>query len=138
MIISSTIIKPKNLFSDPLPVDKMDIIQGGDGPVQLQLLFRNCSLYGISKGQISSVKGFVEDFNGKQVEIKGMIPRVELIGAYKINGKILILPIKGQGRSNSTLVNLRFVINFRMQSVMKDDGEYMEIDKFKVKINPSR
>lgn len=116
----------------------MDIVQGGNGPVQMQLLFRNCSLHGISKGKISTIKGFEENFDGKNAEISGLVPKVELLGNYKINGQILILPIKGHGRTNCTLMNLRYHLMFKMKSVLKNGKEYMEIEKLKIKINPSR
>lgn len=32
-----------------------------------------------------------------------ILPHAEIVGDYEMNGKILILPIKGQGKANITL-----------------------------------
>lgn len=46
--------------------------------------------------------GFNEKLNGKyEIRLKG--PRAELVGPYRVNGRILILPIQGDGISNITV-----------------------------------
>jgi Haemolymph juvenile hormone binding protein (JHBP) len=35
------------------------------------------------------------------------IPRVSLLGKYNVNGKVLVLPIKGNGDMNVTLGGFR-------------------------------
>lgn len=43
------------------------------------------------------------------LHIKSFLPHVEIIGKYDINGKILILPIQGQGNCNITLGNIKIL-----------------------------
>lgn len=54
--------------------------------------------------------GFTDEIEGKYVvKLKG--PVLRLVGKYKINGNILILPIQGVGDSNisiSKLIHFRF------------------------------
>lgn len=47
-------------------------------------------------------RGFDENIEGKY-EIRARGPKVSLLGPYKISGKILILPIQGEGQSNITI-----------------------------------
>lgn len=52
------------------------------------------------RGFSQNVKKFVLDAN---------IPQLQLIGDYKINGQILVLPIQGEGYSNLTLGKYVFI-----------------------------
>lgn len=40
------------------------------------------------------------------MEMAVLVPVASLVGGYKINGKVLILPIQGEGKSNMTMGNL--------------------------------
>lgn len=43
-------------------------------------------------------------------EVSFLFSRVSLVGDYVINGKVLILPISGTGKSNITMCKL-FIMN---------------------------
>lgn len=51
-------------------------------------------------------RGFQKDPRGSKIEVEGFLPKITLIGDYKIQGKVLILPIQGNGKSNLTLGKL--------------------------------
>lgn len=51
---------------------------------------------------IVSFRGFDENIEGKY-ELRAKGPQVSLLGPYTIAGKILILPIQGEGQSNITI-----------------------------------
>lgn len=44
--------------------------------------------------------------NPTKMEMNMLVPVASLIGGYKINGKVLILPIQGEGASNMTMGKL--------------------------------
>lgn len=46
--------------------------------------------------------GFQKDPTGKYL-LSGKMPVLYLIGQYKISGRVLVLPIQGNGQSNITL-----------------------------------
>lgn len=50
--------------------------------------------------------GFGSDPKTSKYELHARIPRLEMIAKYKIDGKVLILPIRGAGASNLTLGKL--------------------------------
>lgn len=89
---------------DPLFIEQMSIIpQGGSSQVKLNIDLKNANMYGISKGAYYKVNGFKKDPEGNKLEIKIKIPLFQIIGTYKANGQILILPIQGNGQANITL-----------------------------------
>jgi len=120
---------------EPLIIDKLDIVQGGQSPVNIVLNFRNIALTGVSNGKIKSVKGFDPDFDGKKMEIKAKFDgSVTLAGNYKISGRVLILPIQGNGKCNLTLNNFDFTIKFLPKAVEKNGKIHMQVNKAKASI----
>ncbi|XP_065156975.1 protein takeout-like [Atheta coriaria] len=75
------------------------------------------------------------------LHIKSFLPHVEIIGKYDINGKILILPIQGQGNCNITLVDFdvdyiaKLVVEERKgkkyYQVAADDNTTLKINNIK-------
>lgn len=65
-------------------------------------------------------------------------PQVALIGDYSISGRILILPIQGEGKCNLTLDNMDFTIKWTGKTVTKNGKEYLQTDKFKFSFETSR
>lgn len=123
---------------DPLKIDKMDIVQGGQSPVNIVLNFKNINLLGFSNCYLKGVTGFTKDFHKKKMEMKAFIPLINLIGDYKIAGRMLILPIQGNGKTNITLVNTNAILRFIPKSVIKDGNEYFQIDRIKLRLLTSR
>lgn len=123
---------------DPLLIDTMDIVQSGGGPVTMVVNFRNLHLHGLADAHIDSVSGFGEDFNGKIMEIKGVVPSGQLLGDYKIVGRLLLLPIRGEGKANVTLDRTGTVIRFKAKEVIKNEKRYLYADKVKMRIEPTR
>lgn len=123
---------------DPLKIDKMDVIQGENSPVNIELNFQNVDLLGLSQTLIKSVTGFQKDFNRKKVEVRGFIPTINFIGGYKISGRILVLPITGVGQSNITLSRTECVVRFLPKSIIKNGKEYMHVERLKLKLATSR
>jgi hypothetical protein len=85
---------------DPLHLDKVEIIQGKDGPIHLAINVKNANLFGISKAKCYYAAGFTE--NPKDMTFKAKIPKLTFLGDYKGNGQILIIPFRGSGKINVT------------------------------------
>lgn len=84
--------------------------------VNINLFFKNLNVIGVSKGKVEHLK-ISNHSSNKNVEFdfKVHFPRVELIGDYTVNGKILLLPITGSGKCNITggeTFNERFYVIF--------------------------
>lgn len=85
----------------------MDLEQGGQSPVNIKLNFRNITFVGLSNAEVYKVSGFHQNPQGDKLDIRFKTPKITIAGPYKINGKVLILPIQGDGLCNLTLGNLR-------------------------------
>lgn len=133
-------VRAMNLLPiDPLPIDKMDIVQGGNSPVNIILNFKRAKFSGSSGATVKSVKGFDRDVNGKKIEIVANFPTASLYGDYKIGGRVLVLPIQGQGQANLTLTNFDFAIRFLPKLVTRGGQQYLSMEKAKSNIiNPAR
>lgn len=81
-------IPESNLMTiDPIFVEKVNIIQGEESPVNVKLEFRKLNIIGLKHTKVESVKGFKKNFEGVLNEFRVFIPRLELVGEYTINGR---------------------------------------------------
>ncbi|KAH8267646.1 hypothetical protein KR018_012369 [Drosophila ironensis] len=120
---------------DPLHVDRMEINQGGNSPVGINLTFTDNMIHGLKNMRFVKVKGFGKDLAGPH-ELKAVMKSVSLVGRYSINGKVLILPISGNGQSNITLTNVRAILGFSGKPMEKNGETYMDITDFKLSMKP--
>uniref|UniRef100_A0A182XX17 Uncharacterized protein n=1 Tax=Anopheles stephensi TaxID=30069 RepID=A0A182XX17_ANOST len=120
---------------DPLRIDKMDIVQG-DGPINIVLNFKKVDLLGFQHAQIKKASGFTS--NPTKMDLNLLVPVATLVGGYRINGKVLILPIQGEGASNMTMVNCDISLKWTGKLVDKNGKQFYQVDKFKVHFDTSR
>uniref|UniRef100_A0A336M7R2 CSON013083 protein n=1 Tax=Culicoides sonorensis TaxID=179676 RepID=A0A336M7R2_CULSO len=123
---------------EPLHIDKVDISQGGNSPIQITLNFRDQDLYGISSAEVTKVVGFEKDPRTSKFEIEAKVPKLSLSGKYKVNGQVLVLPIQGRGRSNLTIENVVLRIKFKPKVIEKNGKNYIQTDKFKLTFDTTR
>lgn len=86
---------------EPLRINKLEIVQP-DGPVTLKLYFKNLDLHGLSKARITKASGFEKTFTKAKIEVGVDFPSMRLEGPYKIDGRVQVLPVQGQGMANMT------------------------------------
>lgn len=122
--------------TDPLKIEKMDIVQGGDGPINIVLNFKNVDLTGLSRSTVKKATGFTE--NPTKMELAVLVPVATLVGGYKINGKVLILPIQGEGRSNMTMENCHIQLKWTGKLVEKSGKQFYQLDKLKATFDTTR
>lgn len=87
---------------DPLKIEKMNIEQGGNGPVNLKINLRNIKLGGLSDIKFSKIDGFRKDYDKARMELRFKYPVLSIEGPYKLDGKVLVLPVQGDGMANLT------------------------------------
>lgn len=71
-------------------------------------------------------------------EIYAKIPQLTLEGDYKINGRVLVLPIVGQGRSSMKFDDFDIGIKYKPKIMIKNGKEYIQTDKFKLEFDTSK
>jgi hypothetical protein len=57
----------------------------------------------LKRSTIASRRSFRFDFANKMFEVAGVVPELEMMGPYKLDGKILLLPVQGEGDSVARL-----------------------------------
>lgn len=57
-------------------------------------------------------------------------------GDYKIDGRVLLLPIQGAGRSVLHFEDVNIVIKFIPHVTVKDNKYYIQTEKFKIDYDP--
>ncbi|XP_049286339.1 uncharacterized protein LOC125765363 [Anopheles funestus] len=120
---------------DPLRIDKMDIVQG-DGPINIVLNFKKVDLTGFQHAQIKKANGFTS--NPTKMDLNLVVPVASLVGGYRINGKVLILPIQGEGSSNMTMADCDISLKWTGKLVDRNGKQFYQVDKFKVHFDTSR
>lgn len=58
-------------------------------------------------------RGFEKDPKLSKFELYGHLPRLSIIGDYKITGSVLIIPIVGNGLMNITLGKQKILLNIK-------------------------
>ena len=74
----------------------MRVIQDS-GPVEIEATMTDFAIQGFSKGKFYKFKGFEKNL----LEIGLLAPSGVFKGPYKINGKILIIPVTGEGTTDT-------------------------------------
>lgn len=70
--------------------------------------------------------------------MKLTFPRLELIGPYSMDGRVLILPVQGKGASNLTLIDSECTIKFSGKPIDKNGKVYMQTDNLKFTLQPGK
>lgn len=84
------------------------VIDQGSPSIALKQSFKNAEIRHLSN---SVIKKLSIDFNKKTLKGESITPKMEFYGDYKMDGKILFLPITGKGKANVTFVELK--VNFK-------------------------
>lgn len=71
-------------------------------------------------------------------EIYAKLPLVTLEGDYKINGRVLILPIQGVGKSQLNFDNVEIGIKYKPRIIVKNGKEYIQTEKFKLEFETAK
>lgn len=85
----------------------MNLLQGADSKVNIALYFNDIDLFGLSKAKVYKASGFNEISKLNTIDIRFSTPQLMIVGPYKANGRILVLPIKGNGTSHIILGEFR-------------------------------
>jgi hypothetical protein len=81
----------------------MSIVQGENSRVNIALYFTNIDMFGLSKARAYKASGFnrIEDLD--TIDIRFKTPSLMVKGPYRASGRILLLPLKGEGLTTMIL-----------------------------------
>jgi len=126
---------PLGIYSvDPLEILAIDIDQG-TGPVSINLKFRNLKIYGFKNARVSNLK---VDLSIPKITAKAKFGKIMLKGKYIIDGKVLILPIKGDGDTVLTLDDVTADVEIVGKDFKRDGKIFVKITKFGFKLDTKK
>ncbi|XP_014287382.1 protein takeout [Halyomorpha halys] len=117
---------------DPLRINKIGLSKGR-GPVSMELSLEDADVHGISMLQVKDTKT-----DWKTMNVKVTVPKIVVLSNYKVDGKVLILPITGQGKGNLTLDDLSLNIESKWNRIKKGNTEYFNMESLTVPLEPKR
>ncbi|CAB3377965.1 Hypothetical predicted protein [Cloeon dipterum] len=116
---------------DPLKVPQVVIDQRGNGPVGLKLTFVNSEHVGVSGLAPHSVKVVPERM---YFEINSTLPKYRIIGDYEVEGRILLLPLIGNGPSDFTMNNIQLNWIFFGKPEVRNNKTYCKLTDCKIRM----
>ncbi|KAK1120375.1 hypothetical protein K0M31_012356 [Melipona bicolor] len=113
---------------EPLILKELVATAGGN----IKLKLTNVIIHGASDFSLTKLKAnletltFVADLD---------LPRLSLKGNYDVNGRIILLHIRGNGPMEGNVTNSKGFVKIQMKEYKKEDGEsYLKVAEIKTKI----
>ncbi|KAK9300029.1 hypothetical protein QLX08_007146 [Tetragonisca angustula] len=121
---------------EPLLVDSVKI-GGSQGSVNLKQEYKNIKLYGLTK-DLEIHNHHLELDNGCLLTSDSFNPQVDFVADYRLDGKVLLLPVKGSGKSNVTMYGLKSHNELACEKYEKNGETYLKIKKYSVTFSPDK
>ncbi|CRK96492.1 CLUMA_CG009874, isoform A [Clunio marinus] len=128
------------MFNVP-PIDPYHIVQidadhaKGNPNFNLRSAFVNLDVLDLSKMHISRVATKFDKKFGLKFEV--LIKETTFVGNYTMNGKMVVLPIEGGGRTKILLKNTKGLFDLRGDFYEEKGETYIKVTKFKFHLEPN-
>lgn len=124
-----------------LSIDPLDPYKMPDfsikNPIGLSAKLTNINSTGLSKTLLQNLRVNIKQHH---FEISVVIPYLRLIGNYELTGKLVNLPVKADGHSDSSLVDLQCTITIQGEPYKNgsDNTPYMKVKRVTTVINNAK
>lgn len=99
----------------------------------IRVTAKDVYVYGASDFTVTKIKFDLENL---RFNLDVSLPNIFIQGLYNIDGKVLLLPIRGQGPMNGNFTNCKGAVKLQTQIRKSPTGEnFIEIVEFKMKIS---
>ncbi|XP_012263654.3 protein takeout-like [Athalia rosae] len=116
---------------EPLHVPQVEIKQGA-GPVSIKSTYNDIEVRGATDFLLKSVK---IDLDKERTRLKLFLPRLEMTSAYTMEGKILMLPIAGEGKAWGNYTDINAVVTTQGEKYEMNKETYFRVTDFYVDFN---
>ncbi|GFG40539.1 hypothetical protein Cfor_02403 [Coptotermes formosanus] len=117
---------------DPLEVTNINIQDGVGRPVKMNLDLVNAKLHGVTQCHIKSVRA---DLGKRSIGFDANVPFTTIDADYIMDGKFLVLPLKGKGKCSMNLTDYDIFVKMRAEPLVKDETVYWDIKEFYLHID---
>lgn len=118
----------------PLEVEEIEVGEGPAGGIGLQMTCKKCKFYGIETSKLEAIHF---DLQKKTIHLEVTNPKIEIVGKYTAAGKVLVLPITGNGDANISLENVKLKYDVYYELIKKNGKEHMKLKNPKLEIDTS-
>nr|CAH7712250.1 unnamed protein product [Callosobruchus chinensis] len=119
---------------DPLDIPEL-VIGEGKGTVHVTQHFKNLQLHGLTGSKVLSAS---VDFKEKKLYARSITPYLRLQGHYTMAGKILLLPIVGDGECNITLINTKINHTLTAEEKIKKGKVFWTFKDYTITLTPEK
>ncbi|KAB0791249.1 hypothetical protein PPYR_03049 [Photinus pyralis] len=113
------------------------VLKEGTGAVHVVQKFTNLNIHKLTK---SSITGFSSTLTKTQLSFTLNItaPEYVLEADYDFNGRLLVLPVVGVGKSKVNLYNVNTKLELGGEYVSRNGQQYFDVKSFDVKLAPGK
>ncbi|KAJ1530862.1 hypothetical protein ONE63_005705 [Megalurothrips usitatus] len=120
---------------EPLLIQELTISQGGDGPISLALTFRDFATTDLTTARMLSAS---IDLDKMTLDAETFVGRCVATGQYSAKGRVLVLPVSGNGTSRVVLYNTTSQWHADGKRVTKNGKDYLEVTSASIVLNPKK
>ncbi|KAF2900821.1 hypothetical protein ILUMI_05360 [Ignelater luminosus] len=120
------------------PLDIPSITVGeGKGAVHVIQNFNDVKIYGIPLAVLDKVDAKLTD-TSVAIDISATLKEVKIEAKYDFNGRILLLPIVGNGNSAVQFENVKAQVHFGCKLITKKNKGYIDCNDVTIKLDPQK
>ncbi|KAK5638588.1 hypothetical protein RI129_012883 [Pyrocoelia pectoralis] len=135
-IMSRGLPKFKIESIEPLKVSSMTI-EEGIGMVRVIQNYKNCKIFNIASATVTNVSSTITDAVF-QLNISAFLEDVYMASQYKLNGRVSMLSIMGEGDCTIKLKNEKANLHLIGEFTERNGKRYVEIEELKLKLDPEK
>ncbi|CAH1404685.1 unnamed protein product [Nezara viridula] len=118
---------------EPLHIPKIELSEG-NGNFQMKQKLTNLYIHGTSNYTLEDLSINVD---GREMNYTMTFPLLEFESDYELDGQILVLPIKGEGRANYNFTDVTIRAFTKIETFKKKGKVYVRIKSYSLKIEPT-
>ncbi|XP_069685818.1 protein takeout-like [Periplaneta americana] len=122
-----------------LPLDPLEIttlvIGRGTGSVNVDLKFSNLKVYGIKNSSMSKLHHNLDEYT---ITADSATPELRIEADYEADGKVLLLPVRGKGKSTIIFSDLKALLKQVGEPFTKNNKKYLRTTAFDVQLFPKK
>ncbi|KAJ4447893.1 hypothetical protein ANN_09902, partial [Periplaneta americana] len=116
---------------EPLELKEM-VLDQGKGAVSLKSTYKNIKVYGSTKFQLRNIR---IDIDKKRVRMKMRFPLLRMSSQYNMDGRILMMPIKGNGNSEGNYTGIEATITIQGEHIKRNGQIHFSVKDFDLKFS---
>ncbi|XP_066909240.1 protein takeout isoform X2 [Halyomorpha halys] len=118
---------------EPLHIPKIELAEG-NGNFQMKQKLIDLYIHGTSNYTLEDLS---LNYDRREMNFTMTFPLLEFESDYELDGQILVLPIKGQGRANYTFTDVKITAATKIETFKKKNKTYVRIKSYSLKIEPT-